>query len=118
MAHYLLRFFDNCFISVIFFFQVIPELNGKLTGMSFRVPTADVSVVDLTCRLDKSASYDDIKAAIKGVRKSRRTWLLSIHQSHESITPINQVYLNKETVCTWLRNKLVFFLSQLIIVSN
>lgn len=47
---------------------VIPELNGKLTGMSFRVPTADVSVVDLTCRLDKAASYEDIKAAIKDVR--------------------------------------------------
>ncbi|CAN0261035.1 unnamed protein product [Ectocarpus sp. 6 AP-2014] len=44
---------------------VIPELNGKLTGMSFRVPTADVSVVDLTCRLKKGASYDDIKAAMK-----------------------------------------------------
>lgn len=49
-------------------FQVIPELNGKLTGMSFRVPTADVSVVDLTCRLDKPASYDDVKAAIKEVQ--------------------------------------------------
>eukprot|EP00752_Nemacystus_decipiens_P009054 g8084.t1 len=44
---------------------VIPELNGKLTGMSFRVPTADVSVVDLTCRLTKSASYEDIKTAMK-----------------------------------------------------
>ena len=52
---------------MIRFYQVIPELNGKLTGMSFRVPTADVSVVDLTCRLDKPASYDDIKAAIKEV---------------------------------------------------
>lgn len=45
--------------------QVIPELNGKLTGMAFRVPTADVSVVDLTCRLNKAASYDEIKATIK-----------------------------------------------------
>ena len=36
--------------------KVIPELNGKLTGMSFRVPTADVSVVDLTCKLEKGAS--------------------------------------------------------------
>jgi glyceraldehyde 3-phosphate dehydrogenase len=44
---------------------VIPELKGKLTGMSFRVPTADVSVVDLTCRLVKPASYETIKAAMK-----------------------------------------------------
>ena len=44
---------------------VIPELNGKLTGMAFRVPTADVSVVDLTCRLEKGASYDAICAAMK-----------------------------------------------------
>jgi glyceraldehyde 3-phosphate dehydrogenase len=45
--------------------KVIPELNGKLTGMAFRVPTADVSVVDLTCRLAKPASYEDIKGAMK-----------------------------------------------------
>ncbi|EPE07671.1 glyceraldehyde-3-phosphate dehydrogenase [Ophiostoma piceae UAMH 11346] len=45
--------------------KVIPELNGKLTGMSLRVPTANVSVVDLTARLAKPATYDEIKAAIK-----------------------------------------------------
>jgi len=45
--------------------KVIPELNGKLTGMSFRIPVADVSVVDLTVRLAKPASYDEIKAVIK-----------------------------------------------------
>ena len=45
--------------------KVIPALNGKLTGMAFRVPTLDVSVVDLTCRLEKGASYDEIKAAMK-----------------------------------------------------
>jgi glyceraldehyde 3-phosphate dehydrogenase len=45
--------------------KVIPELNGKLTGMSFRVPTSNVSVVDLTVRLQKEASYDEIKAALK-----------------------------------------------------
>lgn len=44
---------------------VIPELKGKLTGMSFRVPTLDVSVVDLTCRLDKSTTYEEICAAVK-----------------------------------------------------
>jgi glyceraldehyde-3-phosphate dehydrogenase type I len=45
--------------------KVIPALNGKLTGMAFRVPTPDVSVVDLTCRLEKAASMDEIKAAVK-----------------------------------------------------
>jgi glyceraldehyde 3-phosphate dehydrogenase len=45
--------------------KVIPTLNGKLTGMAFRVPTADVSVVDLTCRLGTPATYDAIKTAIK-----------------------------------------------------
>lgn len=45
--------------------KVIPELNGKLTGMAFRVPTVDVSVVDLTCRLEKPASYEQIKEAVK-----------------------------------------------------
>jgi len=45
--------------------KVLPGLNGKLTGMAFRVPTSDVSVVDLTVELDKDASYDDICAAMK-----------------------------------------------------
>uniref|UniRef100_A0A6Q2XUZ5 glyceraldehyde-3-phosphate dehydrogenase (phosphorylating) n=1 Tax=Esox lucius TaxID=8010 RepID=A0A6Q2XUZ5_ESOLU len=45
--------------------KVIPELNGKLTGMAFRVPVADVSVVDLTCRLSRPGSYAEIKEAVK-----------------------------------------------------
>ena len=45
--------------------KVIPALAGKLTGMSFRVPTLDVSVVDLTVRLEKAATYDEVKAAVK-----------------------------------------------------
>merc|ERR1711890_90759 len=45
--------------------KVIPALNGKLTGMAFRVPTPDVSVVDLTVRLGKGCTYDEIKAAVK-----------------------------------------------------
>jgi len=44
---------------------VLPELNGKLTGMAFRVPTSDVSVVDLTCELENPASYEEICAAMK-----------------------------------------------------
>jgi len=50
--------------------KVIPELNGKLTGMAFRVPTPDVSVVDLTVRLKTGASYDDIKRAVKEASES------------------------------------------------
>lgn len=45
--------------------KVIPKLNGKLTGMAFRVPTPNVSVVDLTVRLEKPAAYDQIKAKVK-----------------------------------------------------
>lgn len=45
--------------------KVIKEVDGKLTGMAFRVPTADVSVVDLTVKTEKPASYEDIKAAMK-----------------------------------------------------
>jgi glyceraldehyde 3-phosphate dehydrogenase len=50
--------------------KVIPELSGKLTGMSFRVPTIDVSVVDLTVRLRKPATYDEIKAAVKNASEN------------------------------------------------
>ncbi|XP_076940495.1 glyceraldehyde-3-phosphate dehydrogenase, cytosolic-like [Bidens hawaiensis] len=45
--------------------KVLPALNGKLTGMAFRVPTVDVSVVDLTVRIEKAATYEQVKAAIK-----------------------------------------------------
>ncbi|KAF7493018.1 Glyceraldehyde-3-phosphate dehydrogenase 2 [Sarcoptes scabiei] len=50
--------------------KVIPELNGKLTGMALRVPVPDVSVVDLTVTLKKPASYDEIKAAVKAAAES------------------------------------------------
>ena len=50
--------------------KVIPSLNGKLTGMSVRVPTPDVSMVDLTCRLEKGANYDEIKAVMKAASES------------------------------------------------
>lgn len=45
--------------------KVIPELNGKLTGMAFRVPTADVSVVDLTVKLARETTYEEIVAALQ-----------------------------------------------------
>jgi len=50
--------------------KVIPELNGKLTGMAFRVPTPDVSVVDLTVRLEKPATYDEICAVLKAASEA------------------------------------------------
>ena len=76
--------------------KVIPELNGKLTGMSFRVPTINVSVVDLTCRLEKAATYDEIKAAVKKASENELKGILGyteddvvstdfIHDPHTSI---------------------------------
>ena len=56
--------------------RVIPELNGKLTGMAFRVPTPDVSVVDLTVNLAKPTSYDQIKAAMKAASEGELAGIL------------------------------------------
>ncbi|MBP7175765.1 MAG: type I glyceraldehyde-3-phosphate dehydrogenase [Thermoclostridium sp.] len=56
--------------------KVIPELNGKLTGMAFRVPVADVSVVDLTCRLEKAASYQEICDAMKAASENELKGIL------------------------------------------
>merc|ERR1712031_126658 len=56
--------------------KVIPELNGKLTGMAFRVPTADVSVVDLTVRLGKPADYEEICAKIKEASEGQMKGIL------------------------------------------
>lgn len=56
--------------------KVIPELNGKLTGMAFRVPTLDVSVVDLTCRLEKAATYEEIKAVVKAASENELAGIL------------------------------------------
>ncbi|MEG1705028.1 MAG: type I glyceraldehyde-3-phosphate dehydrogenase [Clostridia bacterium] len=76
--------------------KVIPSLNGKLTGMSFRVPTLDVSVVDLTCRLEKPASYDEIVEKVKEACNKNLKGIMSwtedavvssdfIHDVHTSI---------------------------------
>lgn len=56
--------------------KVIPELNGKLTGMAFRVPTSDVSVVDLTVELEKGASYEDICATMKSESEGKMKGVL------------------------------------------
>jgi glyceraldehyde 3-phosphate dehydrogenase len=57
--------------------KVIPSLNGKLTGMSFRVPTPNVSVVDLVVRLEKGASYDEIKKAVKDASENELKGILA-----------------------------------------
>ncbi|MEN9860257.1 MAG: type glyceraldehyde-3-phosphate dehydrogenase [Cyanobacteriota bacterium] len=56
--------------------RVIPELNGKLTGMAFRVPTPDVSVVDLTVNLAKPATYEQVKAAMKAASEGELAGIL------------------------------------------
>ncbi len=76
--------------------KVIPELNGKLTGMAFRVPTVDVSVVDLTCTLEKAATYEEICAAVKRASENEFKGIIEyvdedvvssdfIHDKHTSI---------------------------------
>lgn len=76
--------------------KVIPELNGKLTGMAFRVPTSDVSVVDLTCNLEKSATYEEICMAMKKASENEFKGVIEyvdeavvssdfIHDEHTSI---------------------------------
>jgi glyceraldehyde 3-phosphate dehydrogenase len=57
--------------------KVLPELNGKLTGMSFRVPTSDVSVVDLTVELEKNTSYEEICAAMKSASEGAMKGVLT-----------------------------------------
>src|SRR5271163_2209375 len=75
---------------------VIPSLNGKLTGMAFRVPTIDVSVVDLTVKLKKETTYEEIKSTIKAAAEGPLKGILAytteevvssdfIHDSHSSI---------------------------------
>jgi glyceraldehyde 3-phosphate dehydrogenase len=56
--------------------KVIPSLKGKLTGMSLRIPTPNVSVVDLTCRIEKAATYDQIKAAMKAASEGELKGIL------------------------------------------
>lgn len=99
--------------------KVIPSLEGKLTGMSFRVPTIDGSVVDLTCRLEKGASYDEIVAAVKeaaeGDLKGILTWtdeaIVSsdiIHNPHTSIFDVTAgIALNDNFVklVSWYDNE-------------
>ena len=99
--------------------KVIPELKGRLTGMSFRVPTVNVSVVDLTCRLEKAATYDEIKAVVKKASESELKGILAytedavvstdfVHDAHSSIFDANAgIMLNEHFVklVSWYDNE-------------
>lgn len=69
--------------------KVIPELNGKLTGMAFRVPTPNVSVVDLTVRLKKGATYEEICAKMKEVSETSMKGILGYTEDHVVSTDFN-----------------------------
>jgi len=69
--------------------KVIPELNGKLTGMSMRVPTSNVSVVDLTCRIEKGATYDEIKAVMKKAAEGELKGILAYTEDDVVSTDLN-----------------------------
>lgn len=69
--------------------KVIPELNGKLTGMSFRVPTTNVSVVDLTVRLKNPATYEEIKVAMKEASETTMKGILGYTEDDVVSTDFN-----------------------------
>ena len=83
--------------------KVLPELNGKLTGMSLRVPTSDVSFVDLTCELNTPATYDEICAAMKAVvstdfRNDPRTSIFDVKAGIQ----LDPTFVK---VCAWYDNE-------------
>jgi len=77
--------------------KVIPALNGKLTGMSFRVPTGDVSVVDLTVRTEKSASYEDIKKLFKAASEGAYKGI--VNYTEEAV--VSQDFVSDPHTCTF-----------------
>ncbi|WP_029035944.1 type I glyceraldehyde-3-phosphate dehydrogenase [Salinimicrobium xinjiangense] len=77
--------------------KVIPKLDGKLTGMAFRVPTADVSVVDLTVRTEKPASYDQIKAVFKKASEGAYKGLVSY--TEEQV--VSQDFVSNSYICNF-----------------
>lgn len=111
---------------------VMPELNGKLTGMSFRVPTVDVSVVDLTVRLKKETTYEDIKAivkkyaetSLKGVVGYTEDAVVSsdfIGDTHASIFDANAGIMLSPTfvkVVSWYDNELGYSTQVLRLISH
>ena len=77
--------------------KVIPSLKGKLTGMAFRVPTADVSVVDLTVRTEKAATYEQVKAAFK--KASEGAYKGVISYTEEMV--VSQDYVSNTNTCNF-----------------
>jgi glyceraldehyde 3-phosphate dehydrogenase len=77
--------------------KVIPALNGKLTGMAFRVPTANVSVVDLTVRTQKGASFDEVKRVIKEAANGPYKGLVAY--TDEAV--VSQDFVSDEHICTF-----------------
>ncbi len=77
--------------------KVIPALQGKLTGMAFRVPTADVSVVDLTVRVEKPATYEQIKAAFKNASQGAYSGVISY--TEDSV--VSQDYVSDPHTCNF-----------------
>jgi glyceraldehyde 3-phosphate dehydrogenase len=77
--------------------RVIPKLNGKLTGMSLRVPTADVSVVDLTVRTNKSASYEDIMKLFKNA--SEGSYKGIVNYTEDAV--VSQDFVSDAHTCTF-----------------
>lgn len=111
---------------------VMPELNGKLTGMSFRVPTVDVSVVDLTVRLKKETTYEDIKATVKKYAETSLKGIVGytedavvssdfIGDSHASIFDANAGIMLSPTfvkVVSWYDNELGYSTQVLRLISH
>ncbi|HZH69595.1 MAG TPA: type I glyceraldehyde-3-phosphate dehydrogenase [Flavobacteriaceae bacterium] len=77
--------------------KVIPELKGKLTGMAFRVPTADVSVIDLTVRTDKSVSFEDLKKTIK--KASETNYKGFVAYTEDDV--VSQDFISDKHICTF-----------------
>lgn len=77
--------------------KVIPELKGKLTGMAFRIPTADVSVVDLTVRTEKSTSYDEIKKVFKEASEGAYKGIISYTED----AVVSQDFVTDSYICNF-----------------
>lgn len=80
--------------------KVIPELENKLTGMAFRVPTVDVSVVDLTVRTEKAATYDEIKTLFK--KASENEYKGIVNYTEEEV--VSQDFVSDPYICTFDAN--------------